>query len=159
MQKIRPCLWFDGNALDAARFYTSIFKNSRITDSKHYGDEGPGESGQVMAVNFELDGLEFMALNGGPEYSFTPAISMFVSCETQAEIDDLWDKLCAGGRPVQCGWLQDKFGLSWQIVPTVLGELLSDQDDEKSSRVMHAMLGMTKLDIAGLKRAHDLQEA
>jgi predicted 3-demethylubiquinone-9 3-methyltransferase (glyoxalase superfamily) len=154
MQKIVPFLWFDGKAEEAAKFYVSVFPNSRLDDVGHYGDEGLAEEGSVMTVSFELNGQEFIALNGGPEYQFTPAISFVVNCETQAEVDRYWDALTAdGGKPVQCGWLADKYGVSWQIVPTVLGELLTDPDDEKSGRVMKAMLGMIKLDIAGLQNA------
>jgi predicted 3-demethylubiquinone-9 3-methyltransferase (glyoxalase superfamily) len=157
MQKIRPFLWFDGRAEEAARFYTSIFKNSHLGEIKHYGEAGPGEDGSVMGVSFVLDGVAFMAINGGPEFTFSPAISFFVNCESQAEIDELWAKLADGGATNQCGWLQDKFGVSWQIVPSILGDLLGDQDEAKSTRTMQAMLGMTKLDIAALQRAHDLQ--
>ncbi len=154
-QKIVPFLWFDGKAEEAARFYVSIFPNSKLDeDVSHYGDEGLAEEGSVMTVTFELAGLEFIALNGGPEYSFTEAISFVVNCETQDEVDYYWEKLTAdGGKPVQCGWLKDKYGISWQIVPTVLGELMTDPDSEKSGRVMKAMLQMVKLDIDGLKRA------
>lgn len=145
MNKITPFLWFDGQAEEAARFYTSIFKNSKI------------ERITAMSATFQLDGQRFMALNGGPQFKFTEAISLFVDCVTQGEVDELWEKLSAGGEPGRCGWLKDKFGLSWQIIPTVLGELLQDEDDEKSERVMQAMLQMSKIDIAGLKRAYDRQ--
>ncbi len=155
MQKITPFLWFDNNAEEAMTFYTSIFKDSKIVDVSRYGEGGPGRSGTVMTGTFRLAGQEFMALNGGPEFKFTEAISFFVSCETQEEIDDLWNKLSAGGEESQCGWLKDKFGLSWQIVPPVLGELLGDKDPEKAGRVMQAMLQMRKLDIAALRRAYD----
>jgi predicted 3-demethylubiquinone-9 3-methyltransferase (glyoxalase superfamily) len=154
MQKITPFLWFNDQAEEALKFYTSIFKDSKIESISRYGDDSPGEKGKVMTATFKIAGQEFMALNGGPVYSFTPAISLFVDCKTQQEVDDLWEKLSAGGEKGQCGWLKDKFGLSWQIVPTVLGELLGDKDAEKSGRVMQAMLKMTKLDIAGLQRAY-----
>jgi predicted 3-demethylubiquinone-9 3-methyltransferase (glyoxalase superfamily) len=154
MQKITPFLWFNDQAEEAVKFYTSIFKDSKIESISRYGDDSPGEKGKVMSATFKIAGQEFMALNGGPVYSFTPAISLFVDCKTQQEVDDLWEKLSAGGEKGQCGWLKDKFGLSWQIVPTVLGELLGDKDAEKSGRVMQAMLKMTKLDIAGLQRAY-----
>ncbi len=154
MQKITPFLWFDGNAEEAANFYTSIFKDSKILNIARYGDAGPGSKGSVMLVTFQLEGQDFMALNGGPIYSFTPAISLFVSCETQAEVDESWDKLAAGGSEVQCGWLKDKFGLSWQIIPKALMELMQDKDPAKSQRVFKAMLQMTKIDIEGLKRAY-----
>jgi len=155
MQKITPFLWFNGQAEEAAKFYVSIFKNSKVGRVSRYGDAGPGPKGSVMSVTFQLEGQEFFALNGGPQYSFTPAISFFVNCETQQEVDELWAKLSAGGRTDQCGWLQDRFGLSWQIVPTVLGKLLGDKDPQKASRVMQAMLKMTKLDIKGLQQAYD----
>jgi predicted 3-demethylubiquinone-9 3-methyltransferase (glyoxalase superfamily) len=135
-------------------FYVSIFKNSRVISVTHYGDAGPGPKGTVMSANFELEGQPFYALNGGPMYSFTPAISFFVNCETQQEVDELWEKLSAGGQPNRCGWLTDKFGVSWQIIPTVLGQMLHDQDPVKSQRVMQAMLQMVKIDIEGLKQAY-----
>jgi predicted 3-demethylubiquinone-9 3-methyltransferase (glyoxalase superfamily) len=152
---ITPFLWFDNQAEEAANFYVSIFKNSKIGSVNRYGSEGPGEEGSVMTATFSLDGQDFIALNGGPEFSFTPAVSFVVSCETQHEVDDYWEKLSAGGKTNQCGWLTDKYGLSWQVVPSILGELLSDDDDEKSGSVMKAMLQMTKLDIAALQRAYD----
>ena len=155
MKNINPCLWFDGQAEEAARFYTSIFKDSKIEAISYYGDEGPGPKGQVLTVMFRLNGQEFMALNGGPEFKFTPAISFFVNCETQAEVDDLWERLSAGGRKDQCGWLTDKYGVSWQVVPTILAELMQDKDPEKTSRVMKALLQMTKLDIAALQAAYE----
>jgi predicted 3-demethylubiquinone-9 3-methyltransferase (glyoxalase superfamily) len=155
MQKITPFLWFDGKAEEAANFYVSVFKNSRIGKIGRFGDAGPGPKGSVMSVSFQLEGQEFYALNGGPQYSFTPAISFFVNCGTQAEVDELWDKLSAGGEKIQCGWLKDKYGLTWQIIPSVLGEMLADKDPEKSNRVMKAMMQMIKIDIAGLKRAYD----
>ena len=155
MQKMKPCLWFDGKAEEAANFYTAIFNNSKITGIMRYGDAGPGPKGSVLTVTFELDGQEFIALNGGPHYSFTPAISFFVNCETQEEVDRLWGRLVEGGQPQQCGWLTDRYGVSWQIVPAILIELLQDKDGAKSTRVMQAMLGMVKLDIAALKVAYD----
>lgn len=155
MQKIKPFLWFDGKAEEAAHFYTALFKGSKITGTMRYGDVGPGPKGSVMSVTFELNGQQFIALNGGPQFTFSPAISFFVTCETQDEVDELWDKLLEGGQPQQCGWLTDKYGLSWQIVPSVLGEMLQDKDAAKSTRVMQAMLGMIKLDIATLKEAHE----
>jgi len=154
MQKITPFLWFDTKAEDAANFYTSIFKNSKILNIARYGEAGPAPAGSVMTVSFELEGQKFIALNGGPHYSFTPAISFFVDCETQAEVDELWEKLTAGGGEVQCGWLKDQFGLSWQIIPRALMELMQDKDPAKSQRVFKAMLQMTKIDIEGLKRAY-----
>jgi predicted 3-demethylubiquinone-9 3-methyltransferase (glyoxalase superfamily) len=153
MQKITPFLWFDGQAEQAAKFYTSIFKKSKIGKVSRYGDAGPGPKGSVMTVEFKLEGQDFIALNGGPTYRFTPAISLFVDCETQKEVDELWSKLSAGGKEVQCGWLEDKYGLSWQIVPNVLMRLLYDKDAKKSQRVMQAMMQMVKIDIEGLKRA------
>jgi predicted 3-demethylubiquinone-9 3-methyltransferase (glyoxalase superfamily) len=155
MQKITPFLWFNDQAEEAMNFYTSIFKNSKIGSISRYGEGGPGQPGSVMTATFELDGQEFMALNGGPLFTFTEAISFFVNCETQAEVDELWTKLTEGGEESQCGWLKDKYGLSWQIVPTALGELLNDPDAEKAGRVMNAMLQMKKIDIAGLKAASE----
>jgi predicted 3-demethylubiquinone-9 3-methyltransferase (glyoxalase superfamily) len=159
MQKITPFLWFDDQAEDAVNFYISIFKNSKIVNVARYGEEGAKVSGRlqgtVMTVTFQLDGQEFIALNGGPHFTFSPAISFFVSCETQEEVDELWDKLSEGGEIEQCGWLKDKYGVSWQIVPTVLGELLNDPDPVKSKRVMKAMLQMNKIDIAKLKQAYE----
>jgi predicted 3-demethylubiquinone-9 3-methyltransferase (glyoxalase superfamily) len=157
MQKITPFLWFDDKAEEAMKFYVSIFKNSKVGKVTRYGDAGPGPKGSVMSVTFELNGQEFYALNGGPVFKFNQAISFFVNCETQAEIDEFWEKLSAGGRKDQCGWLQDKYGLSWQIVPSILGKLLGDPDPVKSNRVMEAMMKMHKLDIAELKQAHELQ--
>lgn len=157
-QKITPYLWFDDNAEEAMNFYVSIFENSKILDVKRYGDAGPGPKGNVMLGVFQLEGQPFIALNGGPQFKFTEAISLFVSCEGQEEVDELWQKLTAdGGAPSQCGWLKDKFGLSWQIVPTALMTMLSDKDPEKSRRVMEAMLKMTKIDIDKLKEAYDQQ--
>jgi predicted 3-demethylubiquinone-9 3-methyltransferase (glyoxalase superfamily) len=149
MQKITPFLWFDGKAEEAANFYISLFKDSKIVSIM----PSRQEKGGVMGVTFQLQGQEFIALNGGPHFTFSPAISFFVKCETQAEVDELWEKLSAGGEKQRCGWLQDKYGVTWQIVPTVLGELLEDEDDEKSGRVMQAMLQMEKLDSEGLKKA------
>jgi len=157
MQKITPFLWFDDNAEEAVKFYTSAFKNSKIGKIARYDEAGEKASGRpkgsVMTVEFELEGQEFIALNGGPIFKFTEAISFVVNCETQEEVDYYWEKLSASGKEVQCGWLTDKFGLSWQIVPTVLGELLGDKDAAKSQRVMQAMLKMVKLDIKKLKQA------
>lgn len=155
MQKIMPCLWFDANAEEAVNFYTSLFENSKVLSMSRYGDAGPGPKGSVMVAKFELEGQEFMALNGGPRFQFTPAISFLVNCKTQEEVDGLWEKLSAGGKTQPCGWLQDRFGLSWQVVPTILGELLADKDPKRSERVMKAMLQMRKIDIAALKRAYE----
>jgi predicted 3-demethylubiquinone-9 3-methyltransferase (glyoxalase superfamily) len=155
MQKIIPFLWFDGRAEEAANFYVSIFKNSKIGKVRRYGEAGPGAKGSAMSVEFELDGEQFIALNGGPQFTFSPAISFFVNCETQEEVDELWEQLSAGGQKNRCGWLQDKFGLSWQIIPTALGQLMGDPDPQKSNRVMKAMLQMDKIDINGLKQAYD----
>jgi predicted 3-demethylubiquinone-9 3-methyltransferase (glyoxalase superfamily) len=149
MQKITPFLWFDGKAEEAMQFYVSIFKNSMIVSTM------PGPDGKVLTGTFQLEGQQFMALNGGPQFKFTEAISLFVNCETQAEVDDLWNKLTAGGAESQCGWLKDKFGLSWQIIPSVLGRLLGDKDRVKANRVMQAMLQMKKIDIAKLQQAYD----
>jgi predicted 3-demethylubiquinone-9 3-methyltransferase (glyoxalase superfamily) len=155
MQRITPFLWFDDKAEEAVEFYTSIFKNSKIGRISRYGEEGPGPKGTLMTATFQLNGQEFMALNGGPYFTFSPAISFFVNCETQEEVDELWEKLSEGGEKQQCGWLKDKYGVSWQIVPTALGVLLQDKDAEKSSRVMKAMLQMNKIDIAILKQAYE----
>jgi predicted 3-demethylubiquinone-9 3-methyltransferase (glyoxalase superfamily) len=155
MQKITPYLWFDNQAEEAMNFYVSLFKNSQILSVSRYGDGGPGPQGTVMTATFQLDGQEFMALNGGPHFKFTEAISLFVNCETQAEVDDLWEKLSEGGEEQQCGWLKDRYGLSWQIIPTALGEMLGDNDPKKSQNVMQAMLQMRKIDIAALRRAYD----
>jgi predicted 3-demethylubiquinone-9 3-methyltransferase (glyoxalase superfamily) len=153
MQKITPFLWFDDKAEEAANFYISIFKNSKMGRITRYGEAGPGPKGTAMSVTFQLEGQEFFALNGGPHYKFTPAISLFVDCKSQEEVDELWEKLSAGGRKDRCGWLTDKFGLSWQIIPSVLGELLNDKEAEKSQRVMKAMLKMDKIEIDALKQA------
>jgi predicted 3-demethylubiquinone-9 3-methyltransferase (glyoxalase superfamily) len=158
MQKITPFLWFDNNAEEALNFYASVFKNAKVRDIRRYGDAGPGPKGSVMTATLEVEGQGFMALNGGPYFKFTPAISFFVNCETQAEVDDLWEKLAAGGELMQCGWLKDKFGISWQIIPKALGELLGDKDPEKSQRVMKAMMKMIKIDVEGLKRASEGRE-
>ena len=155
MQKITPFLWFDGKAEEAMNFYVSIFKNSKVLGCSRYGEAGPGPKGTVMVAKFQLDGQEFMALNGGPHFKFTEAISLLVNCETQPEIDELWEKLSEGGETSQCGWLKDKFGLSWQIVPPILGELMQDKDPEKAKRVMQAMLKMTKIDIEALQQAYE----
>ena len=155
MQKITPFLWFDNQAEGAVQLYTSLFKNSKIVSMSRYGEGSPLPPGTVMSVTFQLDGQEFMALNGGPYFSFTPAISLFVNCETQQEVDALWEKLSEGGEIQQCGWLKDKYGISWQIVPTILGELMQDKDPAKAARVTEAMLKMVKLDIAELKRAYE----
>ena len=155
MPKIVPFLWFDGKAEEAMNFYASIFKNSKIGEVTRYGKAGPGPEGTVMSAKFQLEGQEFYALNGGPHFTFTPAISFFVNCETQQEVDELWEKLSEGGEIQQCGWLQDKYGLSWQIIPTILGKLLRDKDAAKAQRAMQAMLQMKKIDIARLKQAYD----
>jgi predicted 3-demethylubiquinone-9 3-methyltransferase (glyoxalase superfamily) len=155
MSKITPFLWFNDPAEEAMNLYISIFKNSKPGRITRYGDAGPGAKGSVMSATCQLEGQEFMALNGGPMFQFSPAISFFVSCDTQEEVDYFWTKLSEGGKPDRCGWLKDKFGLSWQIVPKALGELLGDKDPAKSQRVMKAMLQMTKIDIAGLKNASE----
>ena len=157
MQKITPFLWFDGKAEEAMHFYVSIFKNSKTGSITRYGDAGPGPKGTVMVVTFQLDGQEFIALNGGPQFTFSPAISFVVNCETQEEVDAFWEKLSEGGEKLQCGWLRDKYGLSWQIVPTVLGKMMQAKDAEKSQRVMKAMLQMNKIDIERLKQAYERQ--
>jgi len=155
MKKITPFLWFDGKAEEAMNFYVSIFKNSKVLSVSRYGEGGPGPRGTVMTATFQLNGQEFIALNGGPEFTFTEAISFFVNCETQQEVDELWDKLSEGGEEGQCGWLKDKYGLSWQIVPIVLGQLLQDKDPVKSKRVMDAMLQMHKIDTKILQQAYE----
>ena len=155
MQKITPFLWFDGKAEEAANFYVSIFKNSKVGSIARYGDVGPGPKGSVMTVAFQLDGQEFVGLNGGPHFKFTEAVSFVVNCETQGEVDEFWEKLSAGGQKSRCGWLKDKYGLSWQIVPTVLPKLVLDKDPAKSGRVMAAMMQMDKIDIKKLQQAYD----
>ncbi|MGA9968072.1 MAG: VOC family protein [Terriglobales bacterium] len=155
MHKITPFLWFDDKAEEAMNFYVSIFKNSKVGSVTRYGDAGPGPKGTVMSARFQLDGQDFFALNGGPLFKFTEAVSFFVNCETQEEVDELWEKLTAGGgTPQRCGWLKDKYGLSWQIIPKALGEMLGDKDPQKSQRVMQAMLQMNKIDIQRLKEAY-----
>ena len=153
MQKITPFLWFDDRAGEAAALYVSVFKNSAIVSIN--GEEPAGADGAVSSARIRLDGQELILFNGGPHFKFTEAISLFVNCESQAEVDELWEKLSEGGETSRCGWLKDKFGVSWQIIPTELGEMLNDPDDAKSERAMNAMLGMTKIDVAGLKRAFD----
>jgi len=155
IQKITPFLWFDNNAEEAVNFYTSIFKNSKIESITRYGDAGPGPKGSVMTIEFQLEDQAFVALNGGPEYKFTPAISFAVDCETQQEVDELWEKLTAGGEEVACGWLTDRYGVSWQIVPRVLIELMQDKDPEKARRVTEAMFQMKKIDIKTLQEAYE----
>jgi predicted 3-demethylubiquinone-9 3-methyltransferase (glyoxalase superfamily) len=155
MQKITPFLWFNDQAEEAMNFYVSIFKNSKVGAVTRYGEAGPGPKGSVMTGSFQLEGQEFMALNGGPHFSFTPAISLFVNCETQAEVDELWEKLSAGGKKDRCGWLTDKYGLSWQIIPSTLGKLLHDKNPAKAKSVMNAMLQMTKIELARLQQAYD----
>ena len=155
MQTITPFLWFNDSAEEAANFYVSIFPNSKVLGISRYGEAGPGPKGSVMTVGFQLDGQPFTALNGGSKFSFTPAVSFVVHCETQQEVDRYWEKLTAGGKPIQCGWLEDKYGLSWQIVPNVLLRLVQDKDTAKSQRVMKAMMQMVKLDIARLQQAAD----
>ena len=155
MQKITPFLWFDTQAEEAANFYVSIFKNSKILNIARYGDAGPGPKGSVMTISFELDGHEFTALNGGPQFKFTEAISFTVICKTQEEVDDFWKKLTDGGQEVACGWLKDKHGLCWQITPEILPKLLVDPDPQKADRVMQAMMKMKKIDIPALQRAYD----
>lgn len=155
MSKISPFLWFDNQAEEAAKHYVSIFPGSKIVSTSRYGEAGPGPKGSVMTVTFELDGLQFIALNGGPQFKFTEAISFSVDCKTQEEVDRYWDKLSVGGEEGPCGWLKDRHGLSWQVNPTILGEMLSDPDPAKSKRVMEAMLKMKKIDIAELKKAYE----
>jgi len=156
MQKITPFLWFDHNAEEAVQFYVSIFPKSKILSTSRYGEGGPGPKGQVMTVEFELEGQRFMALNGGPQFKFTEAISLLVKVDSQSELDEIWDKLLhGGGVPSQCGWLKDRFGLSWQVVPKALGEMLSDQDIERSKRVIQALMPMGKIDIRTLKEAYE----
>jgi predicted 3-demethylubiquinone-9 3-methyltransferase (glyoxalase superfamily) len=155
VQKITPSLWFDGQAEEAARFYVSVFKDSRIVRTNYYREGSPGTAGSVLTVQFILDGMEFVAINGGPQFKFTPAISFVANCETQDEVDRLWQALCEGGQEVQCGWLTDKYGVSWQIVPTVLPDMLSSADTAAAQRAFTAMLGMKKLDLSALQRAYE----
>ena len=155
MQRITPCLWFDDQAEEAAKFYVSIFKNSKIGTITRCGDAGPGPKGSALTVAFQLNGQDFIALNGGPKVKFTEAISFSVDCKTQEEVDEYWEKLSAGGEEQPCGWLKDKYGLSWQIIPSILGELLNDPDPQKSKRAVEAMLKMKKIDIDALKRASE----
>ena len=157
MQKITPCLWFDNNAEEAVNHYLAIFKNSKINKVLRCGDGGPGPKGSLLTIAFQLEGQDFIALNGGPIFKFNEAISLSVDCQSQIEVDDLWEKLSDGGQESQCGWLKDKFGLSWQVVPSALVEMLQDPDPEKSKRVMAAMMQMGKIDIAKLKQAYDRQ--
>jgi predicted 3-demethylubiquinone-9 3-methyltransferase (glyoxalase superfamily) len=154
-QKITTFLTFDGRAEEAVELYTSIFENSRVVSTNRYGDAGPGPKGSFMSATFELAGQEFIALNGGPSFAFSQGVSLFVDCETQDEVDELWEKLSDGGEKGPCGWLTDRFGVSWQIIPRVLGELLGDPDRRKADRVMNAMLGMDKIEIAGLRQAYE----
>jgi len=154
-QQITPFLWFDDNADKAVNFYLSIFKDSRLLDTKRYGETGPGPKGTIMTATFELNGQQFIALNGGPRYKFTEAVSFVVKCETQEEIDYYWDKLLDGGEPQRCGWLKDRFGLSWQIVPAQLSELFGGNDPQRAGRVMQAMMQMVKFDLAKLKEAYN----
>jgi len=153
MQKVSPCLWFNGRAEEAMNFYLAMFKHAKVTDVLRWGDTGPGVKGSVLTCTFELEGQTFTALNGGPQYAFTPAISLIVACETQAEVDGYWARLLDGGQAQQCGWITDKFGVTWQIVPTVLFTLLKDPDAAKANRVMAAMMEMIKLDIALIEQA------
>ena len=160
MQKITPFLWFDNNAEEAANFYASIFEDARVLEVTRYGDAGPGPKGTAMTVKFQLHGQEFTALNGGPHFRFTEAVSFVVNCSTQEEVDKYWDRLMeGGGKPSQCGWLKDRFGLSWQVVPTALSDLIRQKDPEKSQRVMKAMLQMVKIDIGTLEQAAEQGEA
>jgi predicted 3-demethylubiquinone-9 3-methyltransferase (glyoxalase superfamily) len=156
-QRITPFLWFDSNAEEAANFYVSVFPNSEITEISHYGEAGPRAAGSVMVVSFRLDGQEFAALNGGPEFTFTEAVSFSIACANLKEVDYYWDKLTDGGEPGPCGWLKDKFGLSWQVVPTLLTEMLQDEDRQRADRVMQAMLQMGKIDVAKLEEAYAQQ--
>ena len=157
MQKITPFLWFDNQAEEAMNFYISIFRNSKALSVTRYGEAGPGPKGSIMTATFQLDGQEITALNGGPHFKFTEAISLSVNCETQEEVDEFWEKLSEGGEKGRCGWLKDKYGLSWQINPTALGEMLQDKDPEKAKRIMEAMLQMDKIDIRALSRAYEGQ--
>ncbi|HVV55923.1 MAG TPA: VOC family protein [Mucilaginibacter sp.] len=155
MQNITPFLWFDSQAEEAVNFYISIFKDAEITRISRYGDAGPGPAGTVMSIEFRLNGVDFYALNGGPIFKFSPATSFFIHCQTQEEVDHYWDKLSEGGTPSQCGWLDDKFGITWQVVPDTLGRLLNDPDRKKAANVMQAMMKMAKLDIAKLEEAYE----
>jgi predicted 3-demethylubiquinone-9 3-methyltransferase (glyoxalase superfamily) len=155
VQKIVPFFWFNTQAEEAVNYYVSIFKDSKINSVNRCGDAGPGPKGSVLTISFQLEGQDFMALNGGPLYKFSPAISLFVNCTTQAEVDTLWEKLSAGGEKQPCGWLKDKFGVSWQVIPTTLGDYLWSKDAQKSGRAIQAMLKMSKIDIAALKKAYD----
>jgi two-component system sensor histidine kinase QseC len=156
VQKIVPCLWFDRNGEDALRFYTAIFPNSRVTDKLLWGDTNPALKGSLLTATFELEGQEFMVINGGPQYKFTPAISMYLKCKTQAEVDNYWEKLLeGGGQPVQCGWLTDRYGVSWQIVPDGMIQMFQDKDPARAARAMQAMMKMVKLDIAEVRKAYD----
>lgn len=153
--KIVPCLWFDGRAEEAMRFYASTFKNVKFLEKTRYSDTGPEPAGSVMTVTVEIEGQRFIALNGGPQFKFTPAVSFFVNCDSQEEIDRLWSRLCEGGTPIQCGWVTDRYGLSWQIVPRALMRMINDSDSKRVARVMRAMFEMVKLDIAALTRAYE----
>ena len=155
MQKVTPFLWFDDNAEEAVNFYVSIFENAKVLNMARYGDGGPGPKGMVMTAEFELDGQRFIALNGGPQFRFTEAISFVINCETQQEVDHYWERLSEGGEESRCGWVKDKFGLWWQVVPTILGKLIADKDPAKAGRVMQAMLQMSKIDIEPLQRAYE----
>jgi predicted 3-demethylubiquinone-9 3-methyltransferase (glyoxalase superfamily) len=154
MQKITPFLWFDNHAVEAVNFYSAIFNNSRIIEITHYEEGAPFPKGSVMTVRFSLDGQEFVALNGGPQFNFSPALSFVINCDSQEEVDEFWEKLSAGGETLPCGWLRDKFGLTWQVVPRILLEMLNDPDSNRAQRVMMAMLQMTKIDIERLQQAH-----
>jgi predicted 3-demethylubiquinone-9 3-methyltransferase (glyoxalase superfamily) len=154
MQKITPFLWFDNQAEEAMNFYLSVFKDSKVIRVSRYGEAGPGPAGSVMSAEFQLNGTDFYALNGGPMYKFSPATSFFIHCETQEEVDHYWNKLGESGKPSRCGWLDDKFGVTWQVVPNILGQLLNDKDRRKANNVMKAMMEMVKLDIAQLKEAY-----
>ena|ERR1044072_695412 len=154
MQKITPFLWFNNNAEEAVMLYTSVFKNSQVHHISRYGKSGPGPEGMLISASFELEGQQFIALNGGPDYPFTPAVSLFVDCKTQEEVDELWERLSEGGSKERCGWLKDRFGLSWQIIPSLLGQLMQDEDPARAQKVMEAMLKMTKIDTRVLMEAY-----
>jgi len=154
MQKITPSLWYDGNAEDAVKFYRKVFKNFKVLKTAYYGEAGPGKKGAVMTISFKLNGMEFLAINGGPQFKFNPSISFIVNCKTQKEIDYYWKKLTDGGKEVQCGWLEDKFGMSWQITPVILDKLIADKNPDKAERVMKEMLTQVKLDIKKLTDAY-----